>query len=256
MSTSTTKSGRAAAASLWDVQLAGGEAKMTVDELDHAFQKSSIDEHTLVRKAGAAQWTTLGEAAGLDASTGKLPPASSKAVVDERNAVTTLTAPGEGTWSERLRPRNRKRMLIGFVAAAALVVGGVFAVERFTSSHAPAVAAAPASVSPPSAPPPSAPPPIAPPPAAPPPALAAAAPATPAPAASPASPSPGAVAPASAPSARAIAAGPHRAGHAGHASKGKSAKPRRAEAKKAKAPPHKAAKPAASFSAYGRLAGT
>jgi hypothetical protein len=249
MSTSTTKSGRAAAASLWDVQLAGGETKMTVDELDSAFQQSSIDEHTLVRKAGSARWKTLGEAAGLDASTGKLPPSSSKELGDEKDGVTTLTAPGQGSWVARFRPRSRKRMLIGFAAAAALVVG-VFAVKRVTSSHAPAVAAAaPASVSPPAAPPQPAPPP----------AVAAATPAaTPVPAASPASPAPVAAAPAAhAPSSpHAVAAGSHRAGHAGHGPPGKGAKPRRAEVKKARAQPHKPAKAAASVSAYGRLAGT
>src|SRR4051794_35171163 len=51
---------------LWSVQLPGGIVRtMTLDELDNAFQAGTIGERTMVLKAGAIHWTTLGDAAGL-----------------------------------------------------------------------------------------------------------------------------------------------------------------------------------------------
>jgi hypothetical protein len=54
-------------ADLWYVKLADGDVhRVTLDQLDQAFQAGHIDEDTLVLAAGATQWTKLGELAGLD----------------------------------------------------------------------------------------------------------------------------------------------------------------------------------------------
>jgi hypothetical protein len=52
---------------LWYVKLANGDVhRVTLDQLDGAFQAGHIDESTMVLAAGATQWTKLGDLAGLD----------------------------------------------------------------------------------------------------------------------------------------------------------------------------------------------
>ncbi len=54
---------------LWQVQRGLGEARlMTLDELDSAYKRDEIDEHTMVRKAGTDGWRTLGAIAGIEPS--------------------------------------------------------------------------------------------------------------------------------------------------------------------------------------------
>jgi GYF domain 2 len=54
-------------ADLWYVKLAQGDVhRVTLDQLDQAFQAGHIDEETMVLAAGATQWTKLGQLAGLD----------------------------------------------------------------------------------------------------------------------------------------------------------------------------------------------
>lgn len=51
---------------LWDVRLMSGDLKMTLDELDAAFEEGRIHSRTLVRRRGTVRWETLGKMAGLD----------------------------------------------------------------------------------------------------------------------------------------------------------------------------------------------
>jgi hypothetical protein len=52
---------------LWYVKLSNGDAhRVTLDQLDEAFQGGHIDENTMVLPAGGTQWMKLGDAAGLD----------------------------------------------------------------------------------------------------------------------------------------------------------------------------------------------
>jgi hypothetical protein len=54
-------------ADLWYVMLADGDVhRVTLDQLDEAFQAGHIDHETLVLAAGARQWTPLGQLAGLE----------------------------------------------------------------------------------------------------------------------------------------------------------------------------------------------
>jgi hypothetical protein len=61
---------------LWYVKLGNGDVhRVTIDQLDGAFQAGHIDESTMVLAAGASQWTKLGDLAGLDdESTSEAPP--------------------------------------------------------------------------------------------------------------------------------------------------------------------------------------
>lgn len=80
---------------LWRVQLADGEMRaMSLDALDDAFQSGLISESTLVLPPGAAAWTKLADAAGLDAPAGSPEsPAPSIAPV----AVTLTESTGNAT---------------------------------------------------------------------------------------------------------------------------------------------------------------
>jgi hypothetical protein len=61
---------------LWYVKLADGDVhRVTIDQLDGAFQAGHIDENTMVLAAGATQWTKLGELAGLGDEAEAPPPA-------------------------------------------------------------------------------------------------------------------------------------------------------------------------------------
>ncbi|HEX4445482.1 MAG TPA: hypothetical protein VH044_02045 [Polyangiaceae bacterium] len=57
---------------LWYVKLANGDVhRVTLDQLDGAFQAGHIDEGTMVLAAGASTWTKLGDLAGLDDESGE-----------------------------------------------------------------------------------------------------------------------------------------------------------------------------------------
>jgi hypothetical protein len=59
---------------LWRVQLGTGEVRvMSLDALDDAFQSGLITESTPVLPPGAAAWTKLADAAGLDAPAAPAP---------------------------------------------------------------------------------------------------------------------------------------------------------------------------------------
>src|ERR1700753_51530 len=52
---------------LWYVKLADGDVhRVTLDQLDEAFQAGHIDGDTIVLDAGRAHWKKLGELAGID----------------------------------------------------------------------------------------------------------------------------------------------------------------------------------------------
>src|SRR5579862_5715260 len=60
---------------LWYVKLADGDVeRVTLDQLDEAFQKGQIDENSMVLAAGSEQWMKLAELLGL--SEGAAPPAA------------------------------------------------------------------------------------------------------------------------------------------------------------------------------------
>jgi hypothetical protein len=112
-------------ADLWYVMLADGDVhRVTLDQLDEAFQAGHIDQETLVLAEGARQWTQLGKLAGLD----ETPP-------PPRVPVTTSFRPVSVDLSEvepsdldfedvAFRTRSGKKW---FAAVAAIAVVGTIA---------------------------------------------------------------------------------------------------------------------------------
>jgi hypothetical protein len=61
--------------SLWYVKLADGDVeRVTLDQLDEAFQNGQIDENTMVLAAGSDQWLKLSDLLGLADATPPPPP--------------------------------------------------------------------------------------------------------------------------------------------------------------------------------------
>lgn len=140
---------------LWHVQLGGAVRTMTLDELDRAFQSGVIDERTMVLKAGALRWTTLGELAGLESQAPPPPQAGSLGaavrVVDEQPnsiapmatdiASSNLVLPPPpaprfdvsfGTEELRVfRPKRRVGRALGAIAAVAVVASTLFGVKSY-----------------------------------------------------------------------------------------------------------------------------
>jgi hypothetical protein len=110
---------------LWYVMLADGDVhRVTLDQLDEAFQAGHIDQETLVLAEGARQWSPLGQLAGLD----ETPP-------PPRMPVTTSFRPVSVDLSEvtpddldlediPFRSRSGKKW---FAAVAALAIIGTIA---------------------------------------------------------------------------------------------------------------------------------
>jgi hypothetical protein len=61
---------------LWDVRLKSGDVKLSIDELDAAFESGLVDRNTLVRRRGTVRWVTLAEAANLEPEEAPAPPAA------------------------------------------------------------------------------------------------------------------------------------------------------------------------------------
>lgn len=107
----------------WRVILASGEARMTLDELDAAFDAGRVDASTLVCRPGARAFARLGAEAGLDEAA----PRGESPVADADDVdVADLAA---------LRPRwSFRRMLL--IPAALTAIGLIaFAVRAGTASE-------------------------------------------------------------------------------------------------------------------------
>ncbi len=123
---------------IWFVQLPNGNVRAwSLDELDAEFQKGTIDESTLVRQ-GVAPWSKLSVLLGLDAA----PPPSSLAPMQMPSAAPPPVVMSVDDDLELLMaPRSRKRgLVVGLVAAALVLCGGVFALTKATSGEPTAAA--------------------------------------------------------------------------------------------------------------------
>lgn len=126
---------------LWRVQLGSGELRtMTLDALDRAFDEGAVDAHTPVLAPGAASWTTLGEAAGLEEPTEKpeqtpsLSPLTTssdapRAPASERPTLPDPELDASGDLDlDALSSRSRRRpALVVAAIAATLAVGAAIA---------------------------------------------------------------------------------------------------------------------------------
>jgi hypothetical protein len=111
----------------WLVQLANGDVRMmTVEQLDEAFQKGTIDESTLVRRDGAGAWVKLGDELG-QSEPAEAPP-SPQSSVSTHPVMTDLPSADDAhlELESMLRAGRRRRWILGGVVATAVL--GAFAV--------------------------------------------------------------------------------------------------------------------------------
>lgn len=156
---STTTHEEPAGADLWSVKLTTGEVRaMSLDALDEAFQAGELTEATPVLPPGATSWTTLADAAGLDA-----PPAEAVAsiapvamsVAEPAGRTPAVELDLDALPDEAFKPKKGRMLAVAAVGLA--VVGGLgFAALRVANLEtkvqgAQAVNAVAAAVPPPAA---------------------------------------------------------------------------------------------------------
>jgi hypothetical protein len=112
----------------WLVRLPSGETRMTLDELDAAYQSDRIDEHTLVREPGAP-WRTLGSILGIEPTT---------TIQSVRPVSIDLEVEPQQPPFESHAKRN---LVLGMTGSALVAVGAFVAVIKLGGSEAPKAAA-------------------------------------------------------------------------------------------------------------------
>jgi len=147
---------------LWYVKTADGDVdRMTLDQLDEAFNDGRIDENVTVLPAGETQWVRLGALLGLDQ------PQPAPVVVPPTPvafaAVPNSMRPVSIDLSDDLdaapfRKKSRKGVFLGAAVGAIAIVGVVIAASRGGSLNASAATAAIAAPPPVTAAPPPPPP--------------------------------------------------------------------------------------------------
>jgi hypothetical protein len=92
---------------LWYVKLGSGDVhKVTLDQLDEAFQAGHVDENTMVLAANGTRWMKLGDAAGLDDA-----PAPAPAPVTATNTTTSPSSPGDSPLTPRFTDQQKQKLL-------------------------------------------------------------------------------------------------------------------------------------------------
>jgi hypothetical protein len=132
--------------SLWYVKTPDGDVhRVSLDQLDEAFQAGRIDENVMVLAAGATKWAKLGALAGLDE------PAPTPAVPNSLRPVSMDLSLDVD--ENAFRKKSHKGLVIGTVVGLLAVFGGILVLNRAhvgsSSDTAPvAAAAAPAAPDP------------------------------------------------------------------------------------------------------------
>jgi len=112
-------------ADLWYVMLADGDVhRVTLDQLDEAFQAGHIDQETLVLAEGARQWTALGQLAGLDETP---PPPRMPVTTSFRPVSVDLTEVETNDFDLEDVPFRSRSGKKWFAAVAALAIVGTIA---------------------------------------------------------------------------------------------------------------------------------
>ena len=134
---------------LWYVKTSDGDVhRVTLDQLDEAFQAGRIDENVMVLAAGATKWAKLSALAGLDEPAPMAPmPSSLRPVSMDLSLDVDENA---------FRKKSRKGLVVGTMVGILAVFGGILVMNRahVGSSDAPAAAAAAALPVAPAEPPP------------------------------------------------------------------------------------------------------
>ncbi|AKV04425.1 hypothetical protein AKJ09_11088 [Labilithrix luteola] len=153
----TTTHEEQAGTDLWRVKLTTGEVRaMSLDALDEAFQSGLLTEATPVLPPGATAWTTLADAAGLDAASAE--PVQSIAPV--AMSVAEPPAPALGVDLDTLPDeafKPKKGRVLAFVGVGLAVACGLgFGALRVANLDAKAPSSQPVATAAAAAPPPAA----------------------------------------------------------------------------------------------------
>jgi hypothetical protein len=148
---------------LWYVKTADGDVeRLTLDQLDEAFNAGRIDENVTVLPAGESKWVRLGTLLGLDQPA--TPPRVSFAPVpNSMRPVSIDLSDDDDTDIARLQKKSRKGIAIAAAAAALSIPAAMLGANRMhlgsSAGSTPNVAAAAVQAPPPvtAAPPPPAP---------------------------------------------------------------------------------------------------
>ena len=131
---------------LWYVKTDDGDVhRVTLDQLDEAFQAGRIDENVMVLAAGAQKWAKLSALAGLDE------PAPAPMMPSSLRPVSMDLSLDLDVDENAFRKKSRKGLVIGTVAGILAVFGGILVMNRshVGSDTTPVAAAAAAPVAPP-----------------------------------------------------------------------------------------------------------
>jgi hypothetical protein len=133
---------------LWYVKTDDGDVhRVTLDQLDEAFQAGRINENVMVLGGSATRWTKLGQLAGLDEAPPPPPLANSLRPV---SMDLSLNFDDEDVF----RKKSRKGLVLGSLVAILALFGGFLALNRgHLGSHDLFNFASAAAVAPPAPPP-------------------------------------------------------------------------------------------------------
>ncbi|HVH44741.1 MAG TPA: hypothetical protein VM925_20450, partial [Labilithrix sp.] len=119
---------------LWRVQLGTGEIRtMTLDGLDRAFDEGLIDARVPVLAPGSSNWTTLGEAAGLDDGSLEQTPSLSPVALSAASSTFAfapsskpeLDSDPELPDAFDIQPRRHRSILIGAIPGVLAVAAAM-----------------------------------------------------------------------------------------------------------------------------------
>lgn len=134
---------------VWHVKLAAGQAQMTLDELDAAYQNGAIDERTEVREEGSDEWTTLGALLGIE------PPAPRNETIPpahvQQESVRPLSMDLDDLDESQLKGKGKRNVVLGLAGAAVALVLAAVAIVKLSPDAPKAAAAQPAMVTVPTA---------------------------------------------------------------------------------------------------------
>ena len=147
---------------LWYVKTADGDVdRMTLDQLDEAFNDGRIDENVTVLPAGETRWVRLGTLLGLDPPAAPAPqpptPVAFAAIPNSMRPVSIDLS--DDMDAAPFRKKSRKGAVLGVAVAALAFAGIVFAATRSGGVNASAATATIAAPPPVTAAPPPPPPP-------------------------------------------------------------------------------------------------
>lgn len=126
---------------LWYVKTPDGDVhRVTLDQLDEAFQAGRIDGKVMVLPSGATRWQTLGELAGLDDAP---PPARTAAPTPSSFRPVSMDLSLD---EDAFKKKSPKRLAIGAIASVFVLCGGILVANRAHVSGAGTSSAAAAAI--------------------------------------------------------------------------------------------------------------